>query len=109
MKPGEPSGCDRDPIAKIRLEQTAQNPLSLGVTIDLSEHVASCCVNADQAFVEFLGNGFHGRSSFEFHEARPGHQFVAGIVLPAPGLYAYRIAAKILGRTINREGTYTLR
>jgi hypothetical protein len=100
------SGCDRDPIHEVRIEPSAQNPLSLTVTIELAPHVASCCVNADEAFVEFQGNGHHAKSGFEFRESRPGHLFVAQLSVPAPGLYTYHIVASVLGHPLNREGTY---
>ena len=106
LKPSDLSGCDRDPIQDVRIGPSGQNPLSLTVTIQLANHVASCCVNADEAFVEFYGGGHRVRSAFEFREGRPGHLFVAAVSLPAGGLYAYRIFAKVLGHPLNREGTY---
>jgi hypothetical protein len=30
----------------------------------------------------------------------------SSVILPAPGTYSYRIAAKILDRTLMQEGTY---
>lgn len=102
----KPSGCDRDPVREIRIVPSTGNQLSLTVTIELADHVASCCVNADEAFVEFYGGGHHAQSAFEFKEGRPGHRFVATVNVPSSGLYSYRIVAKILGRTLCREGTY---
>jgi hypothetical protein len=106
MKPLDLSGCDREPIREVRVVPSPLNPLSLTVTIELADHVASCCVNADNAFVEFQGEGGHVRAGFEFRESRPGHQFVASLTLPAPGRYSYRIVANVLGRSLNREGTF---
>lgn len=101
MKQGE-----TDPVREVRIEPSARNPLALTVTIELADHVAACCVNADTAFVEFQGDGHHIRLAFEFMEGRPGHQFVANLTVPAAGLYTYRLMAKILDRTLTREGTY---
>jgi len=108
MDPCDPSGCDRDPVHEVRITPSDRNPLALTVTIELAHHVASCCVNAEEAFVEFYGGGHHVQSAFEFKEGRPGHLFVATAVVPAHGLYSYRISAKILGRPLNREGTYAI-
>ena len=98
--------CESDPVQEVRIQPSVDNPLTLTVTIELAGHVAACCVNADTAFVEFHGDGLHIRSFFEFMEGRPGHQFVANLTVPTPGHYTYRIMAKILGRTLTREGTY---
>ena len=106
VTPGEPSGCDRDPIRGIRIGASAQKPLSLTVTIDLAEHVAACCVNADNAFVEFQGPAGRVRSGFEFRESRPGHHFTAAVTLPGFGAYSYRIVASVLGHPLNREGSF---
>lgn len=99
-------GCDRDPIHQVLIMSSEQNPLELTITIELADHVASCCVNADEAFVEFQGPGGHLMAGFEFREARPGHLFVATLAVPAPGPYTYRIVASVLGHPLNREGTY---
>jgi hypothetical protein len=97
--------CERDPIKDVRLEPAA-DPLRLVVTIELAEHVASCCVNADTAFVEMTNCATVLHEPFSFQEGRPGHRFVAHLTLPETGSYAYRIMAKVLTRTFYREGTY---
>jgi len=106
LNPCDLSGFDRDPVRDIRIVTSANNPLSLTVTIELVEHVTSCCVNADEAFVEFHGGGHHVHEPFEFKEGRPGHLFVATLKVPARGHYSYRIFANILGHALNREGTF---
>ena len=106
MEKCDSSPCDRDPVREVTIVPSTKDPLSLTVTIHLADHVASCCVNADEAFVEFHGGGHHVRSAFEFREGRPGHLFVAALTVPAPGLYSYRIFAKILGHPLSREGTF---
>ena len=98
-----------DPVKKVRITPSDKDPLALTVAIELAEHVAACCVNADNAFVEFQGEGGHVRSGFEFREARPGHLFVATLSVPAPGHYSYRIVANVLGYPLNREGTHEVR
>ena len=106
MRNGAPLGADRDPVLEVRIVPSAGNPLSLTVSIELADHVASCCVSADEAFVEFYGGGHHLQSVFGFKEGRPGHRFVTTLTVPSRGLYSYRIIAKVLGRFVNREGTY---
>jgi hypothetical protein len=79
------------------------------VTIELAEHVAQCCINPEAAFVEFIGGGGHVKANFHLRDHRPGYLMEASVKLPAPGTYSYRITAKILDRTLMREGTYLAR
>jgi len=79
----------------------------LTVTIELAEHVAQCCVNPEAAFVEFIGEGHHVKTNFHLRDHRPGYLMEASVQLPAPGNYSYRIAAKILDRTLTQEGTWS--
>jgi hypothetical protein len=106
MNTCETTADSKDPVRNVRILPSDTSPLSLTVTIELAEHVAACCVNADNAFVEFQGKAGHARSAFEFRESRPGHLFVATLSVPAPGAYSYRIVANVLGRLLNREGTF---
>lgn len=91
----------------VRLESSPTDPLDVRVVIQLARHVASCCINPDQAFVEFQSESGHVKSFFELQESRPGHLFVAKLRLPARGSYVYRVVAKIIGRSLQREGLYT--
>lgn len=96
---------DRPPIRDVRIQPTPDNLLSLTVTIELVHHVAACCVNAANSFVEFQGQGNHVRADFQFQESKPGHLFIASVNLPQRGTYTYRIVANVLGHSVNREGT----
>ncbi len=80
--------------------------LSVMVMVELAEHVPSCCLNLESAFVEFHGSGHHVQASFALRESRPAHQLEATVRLPEPGLYSYRVVAKILQRSLTREGSY---
>jgi hypothetical protein len=95
-----------DPVKDVRCTPSAVDSLLVTVTIELAEHVAQCCVNPEAAFVEFIGEGHHVKTNFHLCDHRPGYLMEATVNLPAPGSYSYRIAAKILDRTLMREGTY---
>ena len=97
---------DDDPVKDIRCTPSASDALQLTVTIELAEHVAQCCVNPEAAFVEFIGEGGHVKANFRLRDHRPGYLMEASVKLPAPGTYSYRIVAKILDRTLLREGIY---
>jgi len=78
----------------------------LTVTIELAEHVAQCCINMETAFVESAGKAYTKKAGLLLRDHRPGYLMEASVKLSAPGAYSYRIAAKILDRTLMREGTY---
>ena len=100
---------DDDPVKDVRCNPSAADALQLTVTIELAEHVAQCCVNPEAAFVEFIGEGKHLKSHFHLRDHRPGYLMEASVKLPAPGPYTYRVVAKILERTLMREGAYIVR
>jgi len=95
-----------NPVREVRCTPSPTNPLFLTVTIELAEHVAQCCINPEAAFVEFIGEGERLKANFQLRDHRPGYLMEASVKLPAPGTYAYRVVAKILDRTLMREGTY---
>ena len=97
---------DDDPIRNVRCVPSASDALQLTVTIELAEHVAQCCINPEAAFVEFIGGGLRLKANFRLRDHRPGYLMEAAVKLPAHGTYSYRLAAKILDRTLLREGTY---
>jgi len=95
-----------DPIKDVRCVPSAANTLLVTVTIELADYVAQCCVNPEAAFVEFIGESQHVKANFRLRDHRPGYLMEATIKLPARGTYTYRIAAKVLDRTLMQEGTY---
>ena len=82
------------------------HPLDVIVRIDLAEHVAACCVSTDGAWVEFHKDGMTVRGEFIFRESRPAHRMEATVPLPEPGVYSYRLVAKVMVRALIKEGLF---
>ena len=110
MDPSHACSSDNvDPIQAVEFVPSSSDPLGVMIRIELAEHVAACCVNTDGAWVEFHKEGHTVRSEFVFCESRPGHRMEATVTLPVPGVYSYHLIAKVLGRSLIKEGTFEAR
>lgn len=94
------------PVLAIHCQSDPKDPFDVTVTIDLAEHVAACCINPEAAVVAFHKASINLQTHFVLKDHRPGYQMVAQLRVPEPGVYTYRVVAKILGHSLIREGTY---
>jgi hypothetical protein len=110
MEPSHSCSSDSaDPVRAVEFVPSSSNPLCVLIRIELAEHVAACCVNTDGAWVEFHKEEHTVRAEFVFRESRPGHLMEATVTLPAPGVYFYRLVAKVMGRPLIKEGNFALK
>ena len=63
-------------------------------------------INGIKTNYQVFGEGKPLKSFFRLVDHRPGYLMQANVTLPAPGTYTYRIAAKILDKSLMREGIY---
>jgi len=98
-----------DPVRKIELTPDPAASTRVRAVIYLADFVASCCVQPDLSSVEFQRQDYFQKELFELVEGRPGHRLEAAVTLPTVGEYRYRVVARILGKPMAQEGTYTVR
>lgn len=84
----------------------SRDPASIRILVRLSASIPACCGVADGAYMEFHREGQYERAELTLLEDRGGHILEGSVSLPAPGVYGYRLVAKILGKPVYLEGTF---
>jgi len=91
-------------IQSIDFGQTSNSP-TLSIHIRLAANIPACCGVADGAYMEFHREGHYARAELTLREDRAGNVLDGAVILPEPGVYGYRLVAKILGKMVYLEGT----